>query len=233
MKITPRLSSIIHLVENCGSVADIGTDHGYVPVYLIENKICKRAIASDVNIGPLNIAKDYIQSRKLSNKIETRLGNGLKVLNSNEADIAIIAGMGGLLIADILDESKEVARSIPFFILQPMTASDKLRKYLYNNGYEIVKEKLSKENERIYETMLVKHGEMKISDDINFEIGEKLIQQQDELLIPFIDKKLSKISIIMDNIKSNSNETVKYKQLQEKHNKILEVKKAYESERHN
>lgn len=231
MKLSPRLKSIVNMVPKESLVVDIGTDHGFVPVYLIENKICNYIIASDVNIGPLNIAKEYIKSKNLTEKIETRLGSGLKVLDPNEVDVAIIAGMGGILIADILEASREVAKSIPFFILQPMTASDKLREYLYDNGYSIINEKLSRESDRVYEILLVKHGQDKITDSIYYEIGKKLIEQKDPLLEFFISKKLDKINKILNNIKNNSENNEKYKDLQKKYNKILEVKNKYESEK--
>lgn len=226
MKITPRLDSIIKMIPNNTKVIDVGTDHGYVPVFLVENKICENAIAADVNKGPLNIAKEYIDSRGLTEKIETRLGSGLEVLNINEVDGAVIAGMGGLLIADILEKSKEVASTLSFFVLQPMTASDKLRRYLIENNYKIVEEKLSREGERIYEIILVEHGNMKIEDDIYLQIGKGLFDSEDPLLKVFITKKMDKIKKVIDNLEGSDSNKAKCNVLKEEYDKLKGLRES-------
>ncbi len=119
MKLTQRLKTIADLVPNGGIIADIGTDHAYLPVYLIENKIVEKAIAADINVGPLKNAEKTIKSYRYDKYIETRLGSGLTPIKTNEADTVIIAGMGGLLIRDILKESIEVVRTVKTLFYSP------------------------------------------------------------------------------------------------------------------
>ncbi|KGG79488.1 SAM-dependent methyltransferase [Caloranaerobacter azorensis H53214] len=218
MKLSPRLKAIVDYVENNSFVADIGTDHAYIPVYLVENNISKKVIASDVNKGPLENAKKYVDLKRLSHRINLRLGDGIKILKPNEVDTVIIAGMGGLLIKKILEEGNEIAETIDNFILQPMIASDELRKYLIRHNYKIIDEKLVKEGDKIYEIMLVRHGKDNISDEIYFEIGEKLVENKDPLLKELIQKKLREIENILQKIRIN--ESIK---AQEKLN-IIKIK---------
>ena len=132
--------------------------------------------------------------------IETRAGDGFEMLKPFEADTALIAGMGGLLIADIIDKEGSISRTITHFILQPMVASNKLRKYLYNNSFEIIDEKLVKEGEKFYEVIYAKHGKDYIEKDIYFDIGKKLIENQDPLLEEFINHKIKLAENILDKI---------------------------------
>jgi tRNA (adenine22-N1)-methyltransferase len=197
MKLTPRLLTIANLVPQNGVVADIGTDHGYIPVYLIKHNIAKKVIAADVNDGPLKSAKKNIALHHMEDVIETRLGNGLEVLHTGEADAVIIAGMGGLLIRDILEAHPEITSSIGTFVLQPMVAQDDVRRWLLANGFMIANERLVKEEHRIYEVMVVKRGTQIVSDEIYYEVGEKLIENKDPLLIEFIQKHLKKYNEIL------------------------------------
>ncbi len=225
MKLTPRLQTIADFIRKDTIVADIGTDHAYIPVYLLEKNICERVIATDINSGPLENAKSYIMKKRLSDRIETRLGNGLKVLKANEVNTAIIAGMGGLLIRDILEADREITDSIDYFVLQPMVASEELRRYLYSNGFRIENEKLAKEKDKMYEIITVSHGHAAIENEIYFEIGEKLIENNDELLDEFINKKLREIKKVIKKLenKDSFNSTQRYNQLKNKYNDMLEV----------
>jgi len=138
MKLSKRLKSIVQMVQIHSKVADIGTDHGYIPVYLYSNGISDYIIASDVKLASLNKAIDEIERHKLSENIIVRLGDGLSVIKPYEVDTAIIAGMGGILITDILEKDKNIAATIKRFILQPMTASDHLRRYICENGIQLL-----------------------------------------------------------------------------------------------
>jgi tRNA (adenine22-N1)-methyltransferase len=231
MNLTPRLETIANLVKKGSIIADIGTDHGYIPVFLIENGICEKGIAADVNRGPLNNAKNFIKERGLQDKIETRLGDGLKVLKPNEVDTVIIAGMGGLLINKILMESKEIANTVKRFILQPMTASDEVRRFLYNNNYKIVEEKLAKEGDKIYEIICAEHGKDTVEDEIFFEVGKKLFENKDILLGEFLLKKINKLEEITNNLKNTSSEEgkKKYEEVNKKYRRFKELMNGYVS----
>lgn len=144
-KITPRLKMVADLVPSCQLVADIGTDHGYLPIYLINKGICERAVAADVNKGPLEAAKKNIALTRVKDKIETVLSDGLK--NVEAADCVTVAGMGGELIASILEHRKE---KMTQFVLQPQRAVDYLRRFLAEKGFEIEKEALAREGDKMY-----------------------------------------------------------------------------------
>ncbi|HLR33810.1 MAG TPA: class I SAM-dependent methyltransferase [Tissierellales bacterium] len=204
MNISNRLLTIANFVPKNSIAIDIGTDHGYIPAYLIMNNISKKVIATDISEESLNKGKNYIKGLKLENEIETRIGDGFEVLKSFEADTAIIAGMGGLLIADILESRKNISRTITHFILQPMVASNKLREYLYNNNFEILDERLVKEGEKFYEVIYTKHGKGYIEKDIYFDIGKKLVENKDPLLEEFINYKIKLAENILDKIEDKT-----------------------------
>jgi len=156
IQLSPRLAKIKELVPKNCCTADIGTDHAYIPISLVKEGIAECAIASDIKKGPLLRAKANIQRCGLSDKIEMRLGAGLSTLKQNEAEVIIIAGMGGILISEILEKSKDVAKGAKLLILQPMTAVLELREYLVENGYFVESEYLEAEEEKIYNIIAAK-----------------------------------------------------------------------------
>ncbi|WIF94779.1 tRNA (adenine(22)-N(1))-methyltransferase [Caminicella sporogenes] len=228
MKLSPRLQTIADLVPKDTVVGDIGTDHGYIPVYLVQNKITNKVIATDINEGPLDNAKKTIEMYNLSEFIETRLGSGLKPFKCNEIQTAIIAGMGGLLIGKILEESFDIAKTIDTLILQPMVAQDELRKWLMENGFNITYEKLARENEKMYEILVVTKGKMNMEDKIYFEVGKKLIENKDPLLKDFIDMKIKKYNQILKMVERENSINAKSKmaECREKIKKFEELKRC-------
>lgn len=202
MKLSERLEKIASFVDENSKLADIGTDHGYIPVYLLKKKQIKYAIAADINKGPLENAKKEVITNNFENKVDLRLGNGLSVIKKEEVDEVIIAGMGGVLISEILEESFEIVKSLKKLILQPMQAPFELRKYLYNKGFKILNEALVKEDFRIYEIIVAKYeGKMEIiEDDIYYEVGKKLVEKKDTLILEFINKKIEEYKKIIEKI---------------------------------
>lgn len=171
--LTLRLNCIISYV-NSDVVADIGTDHAYVATELIRRCRAKKVIASDVRKGPLNAAFENVKKNNMEDRIETRLGSGLSVLKKDEADTAIIAGMGGELICEIIKQDIEIARSLTM-VLQPMNAQYELRKFLLENGFTIEKEDIECEGYRVYNIMIVKNGKQKLfNKDIYYHIPKYL-----------------------------------------------------------
>lgn len=231
MNLSDRLQKIADFVEKESIVADIGTDHGYLAAYLIENNIAKKVIATDVNEKPLQKAINYINENDLEDKIETRLGSGLEVIGENEVDTVIIAGMGGNLIADIIDKQDKNLNSIGTFILQPMTNVEELRDYFYKNNYKITKEKLVKEGKRFYHILKVEHGEDILEDSIYLEIGKKLLEDKDELLGELLEQKIEKIKTIMNKLVMQETENSKktYNEFNIRIKKLKEMLKIYES----
>lgn len=155
--ITPRLEAVKrHITKQYA--ADIGTDHAYIPIALIKENVCKKIIATDLKKGPLEIAENNIKKYGFSDRIETRLGDGLSPLKENEAQQIIIAGMGGFLISKILENGKKTANRSEL-ILQPMNCQYELRKYLISNGYKIINEDLALEGFKIYNIITAAKGE--------------------------------------------------------------------------
>ena len=206
MKLTDRLLKIASLVTKGKKIADIGTDHGYIPVHLLNEGNIDFAVLADVNKGPLENARKEVRHNNLIDKVDLRLGSGIEVLKKGEVDEVIIAGMGGILISELLEANIEVAQSTEKFILQPMQAQKELRKYLLNNGYEILDEVLVREDFRIYEIIVAKYTgkNTNVEDEIFYEVGNKLIENKDELLNEFIDKRIHTYTSILNKLEGKS-----------------------------
>lgn len=222
---------IASLVPHNSIVGDVGTDHGYIPVYLISNNISKHIIATDISQGSLNKAINYVKELQFEEKIETRLGNGLEIFKPFEIDTVIIAGMGGLLIKEILEQNIEMTNSITNFILQPMIASRELREYLINSKFKIVKETLAKEDDKFYEIIYAKKGIDYIDKDIYFEIGKSLIIDNHPLLKEFIEYKIQSTLNILKDLEGISSEKgrARYEELTDKLKGYREVLTEIES----
>ena len=147
MELSKRLYAVASLVTEGASVADIGTDHGYIPIYLIENQIAARAIALDINKGPLERARMHIVGHGLKGQIETRLSDGLKEVKPGEVDTMIAAGMGGGLVIKILREGKPVVDTLKSCILQPQSEIHRVRRYVAENQMKIVDEMCIRDRE--------------------------------------------------------------------------------------
>ena len=167
--LTKRLNCILNYV-NCKTAADIGTDHAYIAVELIKLSKAEKVIATDINEGPLNIAKNNIIKQGFDDKIETRLGGGLSVLEEGEADNIIIAGMGGELICEIIKNDMEKARKATL-IIQPMNAQYEVRKFLTENGFAIKNEDIECEGHRVYNIIKAESGKsIPFEKDIYYHI---------------------------------------------------------------
>lgn len=158
MILSDRLKSIADMIESCECLADIGTDHGYIPIYAVTIGKCKRAIASDIKRGPVEIARRNIIEYGVENNVEARIGNGLENLTPGEADQIIIAGMSGNLIAEILDKGRYVAQAAKSIIIQPVQHPEVIRKYLYNNFFSIIGEHIVRDENKYYHIIKVKNG---------------------------------------------------------------------------
>lgn len=170
MKLDARLSACAEFIDKDSVVADIGTDHGYLPVYLVKNGICRRGVAADIGAGPLEAAKKNIEKYLLCDKIEAVLSDGLKNVSSDGITHVVIAGMGGETICGILGDCKWISGCV--LVLQPMTKSELVRAWLFENGFEIEAEKAIIDGKFIYTVMkAVFVGEKKEYDDADLVIG--------------------------------------------------------------
>lgn len=186
MELSKRLYAVAGLVTEGVSVADIGTDHGYVPIYLIKNKIASKVIAMDINRGPLERARMHIIGHGLKGQIETRLSDGLKMINPGEVDGMIAAGMGGALVIKILEDSRQVVESLKFAVLQPQSEISKVRKYLWNNNLVIIDEDMVEEDGKFYPMMKVIHGKPEQYEEYEYIYGKKLLEKKHPVLQKFL-----------------------------------------------
>ncbi|KJF26884.1 hypothetical protein TZ02_10895 [Clostridium aceticum] len=225
MKLTPRLKKIADLVPINSKVSDIGTDHGYLPIYLLQNNIASHVIASDVNKGPLETAEKNIYLHGYVDKIEMRLGSGLEVLKAGEVDTIIIAGMGGILISELLDKAPNIVNKIHTFILQPMQAQEDLRRYLVANNFKITKDLLVKEDHRIYEIIVAQQGSQAIEEEIYYETGLFLESNPKDLVEEFIEGKIKTQKEIILQVKEQNSPTAmkKHTECEKKLIKLQEV----------
>jgi len=215
------------MVSKCKVAADIGTDHGYVAEMLLKDNICDMVIATDLNEGPLNRAVEHLTSLELNDRCDFRLGSGLTVLKENEADALIIAGMGGELIADILEASKSIALNATQLILQPMTTADRLRCYLYENGFKIIDENIVKELHHYYFIIKAVPGKDEAEDERYYEISKILLSKKDPLMTEYLNRLLNINENIIRSIEKNNNSVYneKIEILNRKNDKIRELMK--------
>lgn len=181
MELTDRLLSIASLVRRGSYVIDVGTDHAYLPIHLVENGIARASLASDIHDGPCESAKKHIAECGLSDKIEVKKANGLCGASAQGQTDIIVAGMGGALIAEILEKADFIKNSNIRLILQPMRNVPDLRKYLLDNGFDITAEALSREDERIYEIICAEYcGKKEVYSPLSLLLGPKNIENKKE-----------------------------------------------------
>ena len=186
MQLSIRMQAVADMVTPGGKVADVGTDHGYVPIYLIEQNKAFHAIAMDVRKGPLARAGENIVRFGCSGRIETRLSDGLERLEPNEADTVIIAGMGGLLTVRILEAGLEVLKTVKECVLQPQSDLDKVRQFLHQHHFCIVQEKMLIDEGKYYTVMRVVHGEESPYTEAEDLYGRHLIDDKSPVLAKYL-----------------------------------------------
>lgn len=188
-KLSERLQSVAALVSRDSVLADVGCDHGYLPIYLVETGQIPRAIAMDVNPGPLNHAAEHIRDTGLEAYIETRLSDGLRELRQGEADSLVIAGMGGALTIRILSDSYEVWQSLREVILQPQSEIEAVRRYIYAHRFHIVQEDMVEEDGKYYMMMRCVPGEdVRGMTEADYRYGRCLIQERHPVLLRYLRK---------------------------------------------
>lgn len=236
IKLSDRLKQIANHIESREDIADIGTDHGYLPLYLLEQNPKRKAIFADVNEGPLTKAKSIIRNQYPEadiNDYDLRQGDGLAPIESGEVDTVIIAGMGGILIRDILAFDINKTKSYEKFILQPRTAADKLRKWLVKEELFIVDEDLAYEKGRICEIIVVKPGLKKTNKefitDLDYEFSPILINKRNNITKEWIENLINTEEKIKSSIVNKGNSSAKEKLDITNHRlaKLKEIKKIH------
>ena len=223
IKINDRLLTAIPFVRNGKKFADIGTDHAYLPIYLVNEGIVNSAIAADINQGPLDKAQENINKYGFEENIKTVLCDGLAKIDPESVDDIAIFGMGGELIVKITDEATWLKDSDKRLILQPMTHPEKLREYLAKNGFYILGETISFDRGKIYQTICTCYdGIVREYDAFTYAFGEYILNERNDLLIEsmYLTKKKLDRKIAG---KRDGGEDISYEtELLEKINKYIE-----------
>lgn len=206
--LSKRLETVAGMVTKGNTVADIGTDHGYVPIYLIENNISPLAYAMDINEGPIEIAKANVESAGLSEQIKVIQSDGMEKLSSGMADTVIIAGMGGELIIDILTKSA-VNDSVKEFILSPHKRVDLVRKFIIDNGWHISEEKMLIDAGKFYTVMKAEKGsEITPYTEEEYLYGRLLLNEKNEILKEYLTREYNKFKKVTDIMIKNGSEEI-------------------------
>lgn len=188
--LSKRLERIAAMVSVDTTLADIGTDHAFLPIFLIKDKRIKTAIAMDVRKGPLEKAVANISREGLSEYIETRLSDGLEKLRPGEADAVVMAGMGGRLMMRILDRWDDLS-SVSEWIFQPQSEIDVFRHYIADRGLHIVEEDMILEDGKYYPMMKTKPGKPYELDELSASFGPLLLANKNEVLKGFLANEMS------------------------------------------
>ena len=208
VKLSNRLLAVASFVTNGNRLADVGTDHGYIPIYLLQEKRIPKAIAMDINAGPLERAKEHIAIYGLKDYIETRLSDGVEALIPGEVDTVLVAGMGGGLVMHILEEGKEVCRQAKELVLQPQSELERVRAYLWSNGYVILEENMILEDEKFYPMMRVAYENVvdtEHAENLLFcRYGKHLLEQKHSVLKEYLEREEKLYTGILGSLKQTA-----------------------------
>lgn len=213
IKLSQRLQAIADMVPDGAKVADIGTDHGFLPCYLAQNGKAEQVIACDVNAQPLALAQKNIADYNVGEKVSTRLGNGLAVITPGEVDTVTIAGMGGALMIDILDASPAVVDRLKRIVLQPNVGAEAVRIWAEKNRWQIVAENLTKENDIFSVIIVLEQGRSdRFMSAVELYLGPKLLAEQHPLLGLYISEEWEKTQRILNQLAQSDSEESRKKE---------------------
>ncbi|RQN12214.1 SAM-dependent methyltransferase [Clostridium butyricum] len=206
MELSKRLNWILNIMDKCDVIMDVGTDHGYIAIELIKRNLADKVIASDINKDPLNKAKLNVSLEGLSNKIELRLGGGLTPVKDKEVNGVLIAGMGGNLIRDILENDIKKVKNMDYLVLQPAQNPEVLREYLYISDYEIIDEDVCFDEGKYYEVFKVKYKENNSTklENIFYEVSPMLLNKKSDVFKDYLYEKIDKYKKVKSFIKDNT-----------------------------
>ena len=233
VELSLRMQALADMVSKGRVVCDVGCDHGWVSIYLVQQGIAPKVYAMDVRIGPLERAREHICLYRLEAYIETRLSDGLTNLSEGEADCMICAGMGGPLMMKILTEGRQKAKSMKELILQPQSELALFRKFLRGEGYRIVSEDMVLEEGKFYPMMKVvpvKEAELVCEDKDMQEVwdayGELLLKQKHPVLKQYLVKPKEHVEGLLEHLKQQNTAEDRILQLKEEL-KLLEKAMGY------
>ncbi len=245
VELSARMQALANMVSKGSVVCDVGCDHGWVSIYLIQQKIASRVFAMDVGAGPLKRAEEHIAEYHLETYIETRLSDGLEALEPGEADCMVCAGMGGPLMQKILTEGREKAGAMQELILQPQSEIAAFRMFLRREGYRIVQENMVFEDGKYYPMMkAVPLKELLEADrDISAETGKEkeavepeirllqdiygplLLRDKHPVLMQYLTFSMQQIQELLQHLREQKTERAQSR-IQELEQELLLIEKA-------
>lgn len=252
MELSQRMQRVADMVENSRAVADIGCDHGYVSIYLVESGRTRHAYAMDVRRGPLSKAVEHVKQKALETQIECRLSDGLEKLAPGEADTLILAGMGGLLMVDILKRGSSHMRGDEVLILQPQSDIAAVRRYIYEIGYQIQAEDMLVEEGKYYMILRAEsraaeplgkerqktaerdetEGKEALSE-VEYQYGPCLLRERHPILAEYLKKEQEKLMELQTQLEQQTSDRAvqRVRELREALELCREAKAYYEGER--
>lgn len=217
IQLSARLAAVAGLAKGAKRLADIGTDHGYLPIFLAQQEGLEYAVAMDVNRGPLLRAQEHIRQQDMEEKITTRLSDGAQKLLPGEADCVVIAGMGGPLTIRILSEGRRQLAETGTFVLQPQSEIESVRRFLHAEGLYITAEDMVKDDGKFYPMMkAVRAGnpgsggtnEAQGWEDYEYCFGRYLIRQKNPVLREFLKKEEKTCREILESLRERDGEKI-------------------------
>ncbi len=230
MKLSERLETIISMVPKMPGgckVADVGTDHGFVPIRLVKDGTACCALAMDVRQGPLLRAREHIQEAGLESVIKTRLSDGLAGLRAGEADCVVITGMGGELMLRIIRDGGHVRNSVRWWVLSPQSELSVFRHGLEELGLAICREVMLEEDGKFYTVMLVERGKMHYDRECCYRYGDNLIRSGSPELLRLLKREERQLGHILERLKRQESETAQ-KRRQEIIQELEEIRETYD-----
>lgn len=221
MELSLRMRAIATFAKEADIVADIGCDHGFVTAALIEDYGAKQVIACDISEKSLQKAKKLVWEHNLVQSVDFYVADGLSALTDKPPDCVIIAGMGGLLIRDILERNIKTAKRAQKLVLAPQGNEYELRTFLYENGFMIYDEAIVYDEGKYYQVIAAREGKGICPEEIYLRYGYYPAKRGERLQKEFLQRKLLETEMIMEKAHRGKN-TVSYKEKQELHRKIQE-----------
>ncbi len=237
IELSKRMQSVADMIQPCDAVGDIGCDHAFVSIYLVEQHRAKRVIASDVRRGPITIAKRNIEAMNLADQIEIRMGDGLDTIVPGEVNAIVLAGMGGMLMIDILERGEEVVARCDQLVLQPQSDIEKVRRYLAEKGYHLADEQMLVDAGKYYNLLDVQISDVsrpdklsrsEFADDWCYMFGGILLYKKDPVLRSWLVKQRNTTAGLIDSLngKNTENAVKRLKTVRAEHKTICAVLKT-------
>ncbi|GLY09985.1 tRNA (adenine(22)-N(1))-methyltransferase [Pseudobacillus badius] len=204
-QLSKRLMAVASRIPAGAVIADIGSDHAYLPCYAVQRGVAAQAVAGEVADGPLQAAKQQVQAAGLEEKIAVRKGNGLEVIAAGEVDCVTIAGMGGPLITSILNEGKEKLVGVKRLVLQPNLRADHIRRWLLMNGWQLIDEEIMEEDGKIYEILTAEQGDADKPygkrKEVELLTGPMLLAEKSDVFLKKWRREADQLEVVLENLK--------------------------------